>query len=113
MDTLKDYDRAIEWVLSANHDERLVEEAILGVISSMDKSTSPAGEAKQAFYNDLFGRTREHRLHFRRQVLDTQLSDLQRVAQRYLVPEQASIGVISNISKLDQVKDLHLEVFSV
>jgi len=113
VETLKDYDRAIEWVLSGKPDESLVEEAILGVISSMDKSSSPAGEAKQAFYNDLFGRTREHRLHFRQQVLETQMADLQRVAGRYLLPEQASIGLISNSSKLDQVKELHLEARTV
>ena len=113
VETLKDYDRAIEWVLSGTHDERLVEEAILGVISSMDKSSSPAGEAKQAFYNELFGRTLEHRLHYRKQVLGTQMADLQRVAARYLLPEKASIGLISNTSKLEQVKDLHLDIHNV
>ena len=112
-ETLKDYDRAIDWLLSGNPDVSLVEEAILGVISSMDKSTSPAGEAKQAFYNELFGRTREHRLHYRKQVLETQLADLQRVASQYLLPEKASIGLISNSSRIDQVKDLHLDIHSV
>ena len=34
-----------------------LEEAILGVIGSMDKPSSPAGEGKQDFHNRLFGRS--------------------------------------------------------
>lgn len=113
VETLKDYDRAIEWVLGSQHNDRQVEEAILGVISSMDKSTSPAGEAKQAFFNELFGRTREHRLRYRQQVLKTRIEDLQRVAERYLLPENASIGLISSQNKVEQLKDFQLEVFTV
>jgi len=112
-DTLQDFDRAIDWVLSDAHEWRLVEEAILGVISAMDKSTSPAGEAKQAFYNDLFGRTREARLAYRQRVLQTQVADLQRVTQMYLRPEQASIGVISNSNNAKAVKSLGLEERSI
>ncbi|MES3006330.1 MAG: insulinase family protein [Pseudomonadota bacterium] len=112
-ETLQDFDRAIEWVLQETHEWRQVEEAILGVISAMDKSSSPAGEAKQAFYNELFGRTREQRLAYRRQVLATQVEDLQRVARTYLQPERASIGVISNIQQLKSVQDLGLKEFSI
>lgn len=112
-ETLDDFDRAIEWLLNESHEARHVEEAILGVISTMDKSTSPAGEAKQAFYNELFGRSREQRMAFRQRVLGTQLEDLQRVAEKYLQPENASIGLISNTSKLPLIKSLHLEEKSI
>lgn len=113
VETLNDYDRAIDWVLNDKHEWRQVEEAILGVISGMDKSSSPAGEAKQAFYNELFGRTREQRLAFRARVLATQVEDLQRVAATYLQADKASIGVISNIQQAKAVKSLGLEEFSV
>ena len=113
-ETLQDYDRAIEWVLSSDHEERLVEEAILGVISGMDKSTSPAGEAKQAFYNDLFGRSRERRQRYREQVLNTGLRDLQRVAERYLAnPADASIGIISHAGQMPQAESLGLEAHRI
>ena len=111
--TLDDFDRAIEWLTEEKHQWRQVEEAILGVISAMDRSSSPAGEAKQAFYNDLFGRTREQRLAFRREVLSTQVEDLQRVARQYLRPENASIGVISNAQQVKAVKNLNLEEHSI
>lgn len=113
-ETLQDYDRAIEWVLGSDHEDRLVEEAILGVISSMDKSTSPAGEAKQAFYNELFGRTRERRQRYREQVLNTGLRDLQRVAERYLAnPADASIGIISHAGQMSQAESLGLDAHRI
>ena len=112
-DTLTDFDRAIDWVQGGGHEWRQVEEAILGVISTMDKSTSPAGEAKQAFYNELFGRTREARLAYRQRVLETTVADLQRVAGEYLRPEKASVGVISNSSHAKAVSHLSLQEHTV
>lgn len=113
VETLHDFDRAIDWVISEKHQWRQVEEAILGVISSMDKSSSPAGEAKQAFYNELFGRTRDLRLAFRKQVLATQVEDLQRVARQYLLANKASVGVISNTQQMKAAKPLGLEEFFI
>jgi hypothetical protein len=68
----------------------------LGVISSLDKPSSPAGEAKQAFHNELFGRTPAVREAFRQRVLAVQLDDLKQVAARYLQPEKASTAVITH-----------------
>ena len=113
VDTLNDYDKAVDWVLKGKHEARQVEEAVLGVISSMDKSISPAGAAKQAFYNELFGRTREQRQRFREQVLETSIADLQRVAALYLRAENASIGVISNTAQSEKAKTLGLEIHNI
>ncbi|HHH45330.1 MAG TPA: peptidase M16, partial [Gammaproteobacteria bacterium] len=44
--TLEDFDRSIRWLLEEKHEWRTVEEAILGVIGSIDKPGSPAGEAR-------------------------------------------------------------------
>lgn len=100
-ETLDDFDRAIDWLLSGTHPWRLVEEAILGVISSMDKSTSPAGEAKRAFFNHLFGRDLAHLMAFRQAVLAVALEDLQRVASTWLRPGAASVGVITSPTRLE------------
>lgn len=109
-ETLNDFDRAIDWVVSNSHQPHQLEEAILGVIASMDKPASPAGEAKQAYYNHLFGRTIDHRMAFRKRVLSTSLGDLRTVADRYFKPEQASIGIITNreASESLHIKDLEL-----
>jgi hypothetical protein len=108
--TLDDFDRAVDWVINHQHPDNQLEEAILGVIGSMDKSTSPAGEAKQAYYNYLFGRSLEHRMRFRQQVLGTSMADLRQVAERYFAPEQASIGIISSKDALEnhQIDGLEL-----
>jgi Zn-dependent M16 (insulinase) family peptidase len=95
-ETLSDFDQSIAWLLENDHPYRALEEAILGVIGSLDKPSSPAGEAKQHFHNGLFGRNHEQRENFRRQVLAVTVKDLQRVAESYLRPEQASTAVITS-----------------
>jgi len=96
VETLRDFDRAIDWMLDTRHDHRALEEAILGVIGSIDKPSSPAGEAKQHFYNRLFGRSHALREAFRQRILAVGLEDLRRVAETYLRPERASTAVITN-----------------
>ncbi|MGB2271596.1 MAG: insulinase family protein [Pseudomonadales bacterium] len=95
-ETLDDFDQSIAWLLEKDHEWRVVEEAILGVISSLDKPSSPAGTAKIHFHNNLFGRTPEYQSAFRDAVLAVTQADLKRVAEKYLRPEQASIGVITH-----------------
>ena len=113
VETLNDYDAAVDWVVNGKHSAHHLEEAVLGVISSMDKSSSPAGAAKQDFHNKVFERTREQRIAFRQQVIGTSLQDLQRVASTYLDPSKASIGVISNSAQAKSVENLGLEIHSI
>jgi Zn-dependent M16 (insulinase) family peptidase len=94
--TLNDFDESLDWLHNEKHDWSQVEEAILGVISSIDKPGSPAGEAKQTFHTELYGRTREVREQFRNQVREVTLADLQRVAATYLTNDKASTAVITN-----------------
>jgi hypothetical protein len=104
-ETLDDFNRAIDWMLETKHDYDALEQAILGVIGSLDKPSSPAGEAKQHYHNALFGRTHAQREQFRSRVLALRLEDLQRVTETYLQPEQASIAVITSHSGLEAVPD--------
>ncbi|MEH6617360.1 MAG: insulinase family protein, partial [Porticoccus sp.] len=94
--TLNDFDQSLTWLQNEKHEWSQVEQAILGVISSIDKPGSPAGEAKQTFHTELYGRTREVRELFRNQVKTVTLADLQRVAATYLVEDKASTAVITN-----------------
>jgi len=105
-DTLDDFDASLRWLLETEHSEQALEEAILGVVSSIDKPASPAGEAKQAFHNNLFGRTPEQRAGFRRRVLAVKLEDFGPVVERYLQPEKASVAVISSAEKSQLLADL-------
>lgn len=109
-ETLQDFDGSVDWMLNEDLHERLVEESILGVISSMDRSVSPSGAAKQEYYNRLFGRTRESRMEFRRAVLNVNLADLRRVAEKYLRPENGSVAVVSNSGQGAVAEKLQLRV---
>lgn len=109
-DTLEDFDRAIAWLLEEKHEWRLVEEAILGVVASIDKPGSPAGEAKDAFFNSLYGRTPEQRQRIRKRVLDVTLDDLQRVGASYLRPEQANVAVITSQAGENACRELGMEI---
>ncbi len=108
--TLIDFDRALQWLHTEQHKPRLLEEAILGVISDIDRPDSPAGEAIGTFFSTLHGRPPKQRWQFRQQVLHVTLEDLQRVAQTYLQPSFASTAVISNDNMLKQPHDLGLEI---
>jgi len=112
-ETLADFDTAIDWVISTEHKPHQLEEAILGVIASLDKPASPAGEAKQAYFNRTFGRSLEHRAQFRKQVLSITTADLKRVAQLYLAPEKASIGIICNKESADSLNIKNLEIVNL
>lgn len=109
-DTLADFDRAVDWLHAEGHTAQALEEALLSVISSIDKPGSPAGEAKKAFHNALHGLTPERRMAYRQRLLDVTLDDLRRVAERYLIPSQASIGVLTHSGARAEVESLELAI---
>jgi len=94
--TLDDFHSSIRWFIDNDHSQLALEEAVLGVIGSMDKPGSPAGEAKKHFHEQLFGRTQTHRSVFRTGVINATLDDLKRVASNYLLTPNPSIAVITN-----------------
>ncbi|WP_322522001.1 insulinase family protein [Guyparkeria halophila] len=109
-ETLDDFDRAVDWVVDNTHEDRTVEEAIFGVIASIDKPGSPAGEAKKAFMDTLHGRTPDDLREIRARVLDVTQDDLKRVAETYLKPETASVGVLAGPSREEDLKALDLRI---
>lgn len=92
--TFDDFYASIQWFLQLKPDASLIEQALLGTFSSMDKPSSPAGEAKAAFHRHLSGRSDEQRMLFRQNLLDVNWHDLQRVAQVYLQDKQGTQGVL-------------------
>ncbi len=106
VETLQDFDNSVAWMLDTRHDDRSLEEAILGVVGSMDKPSSPAGEAKQHFHNRLFKRNHETRERFRQNVLGVSLNDLRRVTETYLRPDLASTAIVTNSGQLEATTSL-------
>ncbi len=112
-ETLNDFDQSLIWLKNTKHDYQALEEAILGVISSLDKPISPAGEAKKTFYNNLFGRDLKQRIELRKRILAVKIEDLIDVVERYFQADQASVAVITNESSSDICDKLKLEKFTV
>ena len=108
--TLNDFDHAIDWMLSHPHETDALEEAILGVIASLDKPHSPAGEAKQSCHNYLFGRSKAQQLHFREAVLALTIEDLIRVTKTYLKSELGSIGIVTSENKKSELETLGIAI---
>ena len=94
--TLNDFDESVNWLLETPPSADKVEEAILGVIGTLDKPSSPAGEAIQAFHSELNGRNKASALAFRNRILNVTSGDLKRVAEKYLCPELAHTAIITN-----------------
>ena len=99
LETFADFDRALAWLFSSSATQAQVEEAILNVISSMDKPGSPAGEAKKHFYQQLNGKTHGFLMQYRQGVLNTTLDELREVAQKYIVEERSSLAVLTDESQ--------------
>ena len=112
-ETLDDFDLSLDWLANTEHEYQPLEEAILGVISSMDKPGSPAGEAKKTFQNNLFGRTLEHRKMMREKVLSITIDDLLRVGKTYFDKSKASTAVVTNSGNSQVCDELGLHSLSI
>ena len=109
-ETLDDFDQSLRWLQEEEHDAQDLEESILGVIGQLDRPRSPAGAARHAFHNQLFGRTPEQRSRFRERVLAVTIDDMKRVASTWLTPENASTAVITSHENRELAEKLGLEL---
>jgi len=82
-ETFSAFEEAIEWSKISITDQHL-EEAILGVVSSIDKPLSPVGEAKNDFNLNLEGISTQKRLEMRQRVINCSIDDLIKVSKKYL-----------------------------
>ncbi len=94
-ETFETFKRAVDWILSAEISDAMLEEAILAVIGNIDAPGSPAGELRQAFHQGLFGRDADYREKMRSRYLDIRREDLQRVAELYLTTTPSRAVVTS------------------
>jgi Zn-dependent M16 (insulinase) family peptidase len=93
--TFDDFKASINWILNDAKDESLVEQSILGIIGSMDRPSSPAGEAKLIHHALKSGRTPERRLAYRQGLLDVTLADVKRVIETYLLDVEGKKAVLA------------------
>lgn len=111
LETYADFERALNW-LNTDAKQEQVDEAILNIISALDKPGSPAGEAIKAFYQDFYGNTPAKRQEYRSRVLAANLADLQRVADKYLT-NPAVKAVICPASEKDLLAEQGFVIYQV
>ncbi|AKP73645.1 protease3 [Piscirickettsia salmonis] len=112
-DTLNDFSASVEWLKKGEFLDEQIEESVLGVIAALDKPSSPAGEARQAFFNDLHGRSYEVRKRFRERALAVTREDIIRVARTYLNGDNVSTAVIASPALKSECEKLGLTVFNL
>jgi Zn-dependent M16 (insulinase) family peptidase len=110
-ETMDDFDASVRWLLNEPQEERLLEEAILGIISRIDKPGSPAGEAIGNYYSERYGRGAEYVRELRQRILKLTFADLTGVAEKYLLEKPASCAIVGSAERMSQLKDY--EQFSV
>ena len=113
METFEDFKRAKDWLMSSDATQAKVDEAILNVISAMDKPGSPAGEMKKAFFQELYGRNHEVRMAYRLGVISTTLDELRQLADKYLSTEDYSSAVLTNSATADLAKDNGFDIYNL
>ncbi len=104
--TFTAFREAITWVQRSDIQFDLIEEAILGIVSSLDAPGSPAGEARQHFQQQLLGRSSEHRDQFRARVIATRVDDVKRVAETYFERPSATAVMTDHKQQLDNKYEL-------
>lgn len=113
LETFEDFKQAKAWLFSDQAKQTHVDEAIMNVMSAMDKPGSPAGEARKAFYLDLYGRTTEHRKAYREGVLSATLEELRAVAERYFDDSKASYAVLTHTGTTTELAEIGFEILAI
>ena len=106
--TFDDFEQSIDWLLDMKNGEHLVEQSVLGLIGSLDRPGSPAGEARQCYHMDRSGRSYTIRQTFRERLLACRWADVQRVAAQYLSNGQGHRAVIAPRGTEELAKQLGL-----
>ena len=110
-ETFVAFKEAIEWSKTSITNQHL-EEAILGVVSSIDKPLSPVGEAKNDFNFNLENISTKERLEMRQRVINCSIEDLIRVSKKYLTGD-SNKSILAGESYREEASSLGLTLKEV
>lgn len=94
--TFDDFAASLQWLQRQPVEAQTLDEAILSVVSSMDRPHSPAGAAKSAFWQQAFGRTLVKRQQLLASVLAVTGNDLLRVAETWLLDRPYQDAILTS-----------------
>lgn len=104
--TFAHFESSIDWLLTDEQSAEQLEEAILGVVSGMDRPASPAGEAVKACFAKLYHRDEDWQNAMRRKILAVTLDDLRRVAKTYLKNKPHTKASLAPYDKEQTLREL-------
>lgn len=104
-ETLSDFEGSLDWLKSGQFTDDQIEQSVLGVVGSLDKPGSPAGEVKGAYQNRLFDRSDEFRKHYRENILNVNKSQLVDIAGRYFSSDAKTEAVVTDAAKAEKLAD--------
>ena len=110
-ETFVAFKEAIEWSKTSITNQHL-EEAILGVVSSIDKPLSPVGEAKNDFNFNLENISTKERLEMRQRVINCSIEDLIKVSKKYLTGD-SNKSILAGESYREEASSLGLTLKEV
>lgn len=113
VETFNDFEASIKWLFNTEQQPHQLEEAILGLVASMDKPGSPAGEAITACYALLHARTPKFRRLLRERLLNVNLDDVKRVATQYLLEQTPVKAVVAPFAKREELQKLGFNIQQV
>lgn len=108
--TFEHFAKSIDWLIHDEHEPRLLEEAILGIIASMDRPASPAGDAVKSCFGELHGRDKAWQERLRAGILAVSLDDLRRVAHTYLADKPCTKATLAPFDKEAELSELGFEI---
>lgn len=101
--TLNAFTGAMQFIGSGKYSGEDIKEAILQVCSGIDKPHPPGPAARKAFYRRIVSLSDEARNRFKAGVLEISHKKIQRVAEKYFVPDSRghAVAVISGREQLE------------
>lgn len=102
--TINIFDNAFKYIRKEKFTDTDIKEAILSIVSEIDKPDTPAEAAKNAFRRHLIGLSEQTRLRFKQRLLLVDKDDVKRVADKYFQKKinDLSLVFLGNEQKLKE-----------
>jgi hypothetical protein len=105
LETLADYNKAIELFMVEDHTEEELDQAILTIIQEIDKPFSPINGVVQDIWNDITDKDILFRENYKEAILSTTLNDLKLMAKKYIYQKPSVTVIFTNKENSSILKD--------
>lgn len=97
--TLAAFQEAVEMIATGEFEDRVIDEAKLGIFQDLDSPVAPGNRAEVAYFRRKGGRTPEKRQQFRDRLFAVDRTAIQKAGQAHLIPGLAQKTTITFAGK--------------